>query len=1001
MLEELMFFIFDLFTGDSRLSNLSHQRPNKTANEKRYEFAMPGLAVLISLPIVFSLMPIKDALTGIIAWLFGSAGASALTKFVESTDISGELLTATLYILAYRIARRKVFPLAVRCGAAYLKSHESFGGMYILKGNRRGYELSKRWQNIRHLVCAAIMLNCISVILLYIWNDSFKGTIFSTQPYHLAPFVLMTFLIECFLILYCKEDADNFSEVSEGTLDLAKLLSEYQRYSNQYGLNADVVYKSHKIKLCEEPLGMQDDFHLSKDSHIQYLLKYLEDREKEGRFYPSQCLDTAARLLHGENVFFATPFYKDIDVCIFFPVYAALLRREKALILLEDDDNLEEIRLWVKQGVERVQNMVDFWDVDILDEHVREADVGILPFQNICQLDKIQGLDPFLRKVSFAVVLEAADLLAGGQEAVVHLADKIGLDTPGCAWFLCDKNAENMLDLYSHLLNSEFVYVSATPLNAANMVVAHWKLELEPCRPWQPAERYLSIGAGIVEVAGKNRAGVLTWYGERMMPVRDWKWILGQYYQQYGSRTSQMPQQALLDKLVQCEISGLSCKREKEKFLIVEDAAFNLYETQRQYATRGEEKLMLHILSPDYMLRDFMEDRRDTMEADAKYIAQFVPDYINSARNVYLRLIRRMLERSVPESEAEELFRRSEQLIPEGPCIVKIRNAVKILLNVNAAEIAVTYRDIFSEKYHAMRQEACYQLVDERAKKEFFQYFQQANYLDEYGNRRHIGQLFLAGHLGQKYLPGQLVVLDGKYYEVRGFYTSAYEKALEVRRASERIFQRHYYRQCRKYIFQECQGEQQKEQQEVTNIGFLLLRRRIMNIEAQSCGYVELDSWNDIAHSKYIPYKDNKDNIRKYQRKQVLEVEFASQSETALNDEVTTASYIWLAALLGECFCTFFPQYYHLLSVAVNRSQYRVLMSQYGMPLETFRILLADVAEGASDNCFYIIEDSREDMGLLRCVERSFERMVQIIRNYMEWSKEHGNRYIQFNGTEL
>ncbi len=505
-IDEFIYFLFDLITGDSRLLDLSIQGPSKTADEKRYEFSIPGWSIVISLFLSLFICFGGDEISNLKETLDHTI-LFALVDFINMIDINGYLLSSTLYIAGYRIARRKVFPRGVQRGKDYLETHENFLGMYILKRNGRGYELSRRWKNIRYLISIAILLNCVSTMVLYIWKEDFEGTIFATKPYQLAPFVLMTFLIECYLMLHCKENLNSHSDVceSERTLDLAKLLSEYQKYSDQNDLHADVAYKNHGIKLCEEPLNIQDELRLSKDSHIRYLVKYLEDRKSEGHFYPSQCLSAAVRLLRRENIFFATPFYRDIDVCIFFPIYTALLRREKALILLEDDDRLDELCLWVKEGVEKVQNMVDFWNVDILDDNVRGTDVGILPFQNICQLDKIQGLEPFLRQVSFAVVLEAADLLAGGQEAVAHLADKIGLHMSGCTWLLCDRNAENMLDLYSHLLNAEFVYASATPLNAANMVTVHWKLETEPLRPWLPAERYLSIGAGIAEVAGRNR----------------------------------------------------------------------------------------------------------------------------------------------------------------------------------------------------------------------------------------------------------------------------------------------------------------------------------------------------------------------------------------------------------------------------------------------------------------------------------------------------------------
>ncbi len=50
--EEVIFFIFEMVTGDSRLSDLIFQRPSKTADERRSEFLMPLLAVVMSVLIV-------------------------------------------------------------------------------------------------------------------------------------------------------------------------------------------------------------------------------------------------------------------------------------------------------------------------------------------------------------------------------------------------------------------------------------------------------------------------------------------------------------------------------------------------------------------------------------------------------------------------------------------------------------------------------------------------------------------------------------------------------------------------------------------------------------------------------------------------------------------------------------------------------------------------------------------------------------------------------------
>ena len=79
-------------------------------------------------------------------------------------------------------------------------------------------------------------------------------------------------------------------------------------------------------------------------------------------------------------------------------------------------------------------------------------------------------------------------------------------------------------------------------------------------------------------------------------------------------------------------------------------------------------------------------------------------------------------------------------------------------------------------------------------------------YIDETGNARYIGKMILGDHLDQKYAKGQFVVFDGKYYEIIGKTSYNGRKALRVKRASDQIYGRKYYRMLRSYIIKDIKS---------------------------------------------------------------------------------------------------------------------------------------------------------------------------------------------------
>lgn len=886
-------------------------------------------------------------------------------------------------------------------------------GIYVRNELSGKYELSKKWVYVKDCVRYLMIINLLLLAVLHMLPKvrEMSGSVISFNILELIPIVASTILMEFYN--YLAFDDNTFfgfgkkNGKKESVFDLIRLKTEYEG-KNIPGLSTPLSIKRHDIRIEEamrEYIGKLDQ---DAEPEIKLFVNYLEKRRWSARrHYHTGSLETAIRLIRGENLFCASPFYKDIDICIFFPAYLTVMKGKKVLVLAEDCDNLDELTQWLKQGIEEVQKLDDYYQVNILEETKEDADLGVLAFQDIYRPEDFGWLKKFFNEVGFVVVIEASGMLAGGQEAISNLAEHIGSPAGECIWLLCDYNAESMLDLFSHLLNKSFTYVSATPLPAEESLVGYWNVEQELQQPWAPVKHYIGAELQAAEVAWCNEVEDVTLYGEEMVPIYDLKWIAGQYYQQLHKRTGRKPHQYVMDDGISVEISGSGCKMREKCFLIVEDCNYNLYEASRQYMTRASEKAVVHILSPNYLLRNFMKGNEPTMNADPKYVAQFVPEYVNTGRNVAVHLIRRMLLRPVTETEICEELDKSEDWKKPFRGLEDVKELVRLIVPLeyfSEGDFVVSYQSRWDKDKGTNIQEKCYRLNSGKIKQQFIRYFQKACYIAEDGKKRHISKLILAGHLDQKYLKGQLAVFNGLYYEIIKRQVKEYEYILHVRRASEQISGRRYYRQDRCYELSnvrefrhtsaDCKGQN-------LSVGVFTA-----DIRVQTSGYYACKGWNEIADAEYIPLEREDAQIRQYVSKQFLKVTVFLE-----DPEEAKIAAVQMACLFQESFCTFYPQQYHLLSIAMERKQYmaegeKVLKGV----LADIKLDKKDEGKDAKEDeendekndeknegaCFYIIEDSMEDMGLLRSIERNFKRMQILLSEYMRWNMKSEDKYLLF-----
>jgi len=997
--------------GDSFLfAQIFPGRRQAEGEEKRFLLLMPFFSVVTGIAAAGAVCK-APALAGILIDLLSELTpclARFWVKFRQSLievceiDLFCKFTYVSVFVFVYSKLRGLPLWISRKAGRLILNDHSEFMGIYIHDSFGTKYVLSEKWEVIYHWLCVLICGDFLALGIVHCLIPDTLKNILRVEFADMYPLIILAALMEAANYLsadgrelwqWLRRSRDG--QAADCSLNIIQLETAVEKYASGRGISILKRRRTHQYPFQDKIKEYMEGWRSEEDASVQYLLDYVE-RETARRSIPLHSVDSAIRLVKGENLFVANSFYRDLDVCIFFPAFLTLLRDEKVLVMLEDCGNLQEVVEWLRQGIESIQDLTDFWTIEELRTIADSVDVGVLAFQNICKEEQLNWCREYLDRVSFVVVLQASNLLAGGQDIIMSLASRIGRRVERCTWLLTDRNAESMIDLYSHLLDKEFLYVSATPCYARESLITYWNTEKEKGKAWADAGRYLGVEAAIAEIAGKENIGKLHWYGEEMMPIRDLHWVWGQYYEGYRECTgADVPYQMLIDENVLMEVSGSGNSVRRQQFIVTEDEYFNLFEEARQYAARGIDKVCVCILSPDYILRDYMKANYRLMEADPKFIPQFVPEHVDSRRNIALRVLRRLLEEPISYTELRNTLTRDEVNSSDVDVTREIlfRNVKLILPDVKNDDfnLSVTHEPRFSEYSMQIEREDYYQIIDEEIKRKFQMHFNQAFYIDETGSARYISKMILGDHLDQKYARGQFVVFDGKYYEIVGKTSYNGRKALQVKRASDQIYGRKYYRMLRSYIVKSAETPDSNSSFGVFHNSYYKIIRNTVDLTAETFGYIETDHWSKIEGARKVSWKCGDSGIsdkekRIYNEKQILIVILENGEAQAM---------LYMAALLKEMFCTLYPQYYHLLDVAVEHKKYVNVMS------DVIKNVISDVdsdiqIEDAGKCCFYIFEDSREDMGLLRSIERNIQKILSIQKSYMIWSKQNRRNYFEY-----
>ncbi|MBQ9974317.1 MAG: hypothetical protein IJP02_05090 [Oscillospiraceae bacterium] len=695
-------------------------------------------------------------------------------------------------------------------------------------------------------------------------------------------------------------------------------------------------------------------------------------------------------LAAGKSLLFNTPFYDKLNPYVFYAMHRQLITGSKVLVVLGRHGTQADLLRWCTEGMRTVSNVPDLWKISVLSGRKSDSDelpdIGIITRSGVHDLDIHRSNLPFLQRVSFVMVIEPSRLVTTAQIGLNLLIKCCSGDKP-ITFCSVDRNCDGLVDALSHILMTNLTEVTATEYPHGTSSYMYWTDDGDCLqhRILPGVSRFLGMGTEFSMVALKNQVKETVWYGGDAFPVLDAHWIAKQYYYDLLNYAALPTNQETFDKAFRASFNMCDERVSDYSFITVEDDRNNLFETRRNFATISEQQGFVNVLSSEYMLREYMSSNPELFTADAKAIPYITADYARTRRNAILSLCLLLCIDSVQEDvllrQLVMLNMDTKDPIPEiwkeicvifGQESLTDKHGIPILSVTDSdgntrhfeRDDTIRFKRAYSEASGQF--ENVYTIEDRAFSRIILDDLQNASYIAEQeGEDIYIG-MELKGHVYQKYMPGQFITLNGKYYEM--ISTTADNRIL-LRRASEHITGRRAYRQIRSYAISRLEPSPSIGTRKTVNS--IDIHTLFADFSVETSGYWKLNAHNDFADGDLI--RLNGVPVREYRHKQVLKLDFSAFGE-AFTDSVRMT----LTNLLNETFVTLFAENQPFICAVTPGS--------YDAPLTYSLSLSEDVS--CSDQCIFIIEDSQLDIGLLVAVERNLERIFQIISDYLAWNDE-------------
>lgn len=871
-----------------------------------------------------------------------------------------------LLFIVYMIIRSIINGILSARGEVPDMLAENCRNYYTLDEEYHLYFFNEDHINFRRIINALTVFTIVFTAGLLTYIAMHPGG--QDYAYRIFPIAAMLVIaeVELFLSGYIKQE---YCDHIGGKAITSSVYSNYSRLRQVYEkLLPEDLLKAHTGNEFQAKDGASDfinSLEKSDDEADRIAAAYFDSLEARNGLFDVDLIELTLNLLHGKSAVVMNPFYRDLSDYILLPVVDQLVNHRNCLIIVGRNSIADDAMEWIRGVLKGYCRTERLWRVGMLENRKPDCEVGMLSFSQLYDFDVVRENREFLENTGFVLLLEPSRMLTTSQTGLANLADIINSKrTP--VYCISDHDADGLADTLSHVLKVNITDVSSAPRPHSIYTILGWDAsgDYQRQRMFGKEVHYLGNGIEIASVALKNQVPHVSWYSESKAPIKDIRWIAGQYYPQICRYAGIVQQQKSIDDYITFSSDLWGSEVVPNEFVIVEDEFCNLFSSARAYLSRGFNQTFVNVITENYLLRDYMRYNCEMFISDHKAIPAISSAYVKSERNTVHRLILKMAAAPVPESEIiHELSLINIKTDDIYDTLTKLITKYSVDVQ-NDAIITVEQKSGLSRDLEPIIKNF-YSISNKTFIRHFRRTLRNAYFVveDEVEGRENIDAR-LYEHVTQIVMPGQLIIHDGKLYRVQ----SVNPDECILHRASDHYAGRRYYKQNRTYTF-----SANAETEHVRRVMDIEISRERRDFKVTSSGYFDMEEYGNLRSARYVDLSDDpsmKEYDRRYRNKNVLRIKMSGTTE---KERYTTS------VLLTELFRSLFPEAIDYIAVLS-----RVPETVTGI-LRNFSYTL----EGAyDDESIYIVEDSDMDIGLIEAVDQNIMRIFEILADYIDWHEE-------------
>ncbi|MCM3691067.1 hypothetical protein [Neobacillus niacini] len=957
--------------------------------KEKMPFLLTNIQLLINLTILFSVLSVK--------WCWKIAGSLPYTTL-------GNMRILNHFVKLVKKAGSIFYPHELVDRSKTKRLEQGSVSLVYFKSRGKIY-LKKEWTYLSAFFKFAAIFPLLLMLLLIIANVYELSMIHYLPAYPIISFVLLM-EIAWFLngqkVPYSEGSIAGNDAVSRRLTTFEELYHQYKELWEDRLLSAGIIRENEHFHHRKNHFAYEI---ISLDLEHQLIIHSIcEGLKKKNILIDESYTTMMSEIIQEHDVMIEDVNYNDFSSYFFPALYHLLAKNKKILIITHSQGAAEEAVEWVSKGMREVSGVDQLWKVgtylNALEQNMN-SDVLIVSPDTL----KEKRFLHYLRQLESTKTLEGvlllqAEKLLPNYSTIIHAFNLNVRNIIGKKpqYIILTEWYEGLEHTVRSLLQCEPRGIVASSSTSQYLHYMVWKNEGEKWFQHKilpkishrklEAEVVLSmpaLKANIEPIHFINQQNTNVY--ESIQEIMDMKQLLFDL----GFDLETLDQMV---KMIQIQDSNLSIPIGDFTLLLIRDDYYNLVRLLNLWKGTGKVSSFVHIISPPYLIRDYLADQLDFFMSTNRTIAPLAPRLSQSRWSIAYSLLERLCHFYIMEEEVESYLRRAKidsyRSIVEGvhelfsnafgpKLVYRFTIESEELITFNRSE-----KDFVKKKRYRIPYSAKEKILPKGFR--FIQIKQHNKCLSE----------IFEGHIYQQYLPGQYHSFNGEHYKIQN--VDVEHGVVEV--TFEHIFEKKYYRPITEYKISQMSEEHNFESKNISFEQFdVFIGALKADVRINTSGYVEFSEMVNLKSMKVHSYHQDEQVKRHYENGHILCMEIRSNLggiENSAKIEFT------LALLLNELFLSLFPETHHFVKACarLDESFFDQTDSQSKkLQLISPSLQVDDDPEEEGKIRLYIIEDSPIHLGILEAISHNWEKIFDILNDYLFWlvNESNGNSdYLYF-----